>query len=543
VTQWSTSSQADPHPIGLRSLWPKAAFAAPLLVAVAYYLGAEAAFYIGTLSDRIFAPFWPPNVVLFCALLLSEERRWWVFIAAAFPAHVVAELGVGMPAGQLFVAFATNSMVAALNAFALRRLVKGPPWLADLRSASLFILITAGISPAVSALGGAFVQITGGGAFDNYWRFWTDWYFSNVLTSLTLGPVLLAWMDTHPKALAEVPRHRIIEAVLIAIALVIVCTTVFDLGASTLARGFLPVVLYSPLPLALWAALRFGTKGASGAILVLTVSVMWCSLRGHGLFLSADPETNVLELQLFLAGLAIPVLLLGAAIEELRQAERTTRGLAGSVLRAQDEERRRIARELHDSTGQNLIAASMLVDRLRKTVPGPAPATVDQLDKSIHQMIDEVRTVSYVLHPPLLDESGLKDALRVYVEGLYQRAGLTIHLDVASDVGRLPADVELALFRVVQEAVTNVSRHSSGTFARIRLARGTGRGKRGVILTVEDAGKGPAVDRGPAFARTKPSDGVGLASMRERLSQIGGWLDVDFDVAKTTVTAFVPDRP
>jgi integral membrane sensor domain MASE1 len=96
-------------------MWPKAALSAPVLVAVAYYLGAEAAFYIGTLSDRIFAPFWPPNVVLFCALLLATERRWWVFIAAAFPAHVVAELGVGMPAGQLLVAFVTNCMVAALN--------------------------------------------------------------------------------------------------------------------------------------------------------------------------------------------------------------------------------------------------------------------------------------------------------------------------------------------------------------------------------------------------------------------------------------------
>src|SRR5262245_51193377 len=184
----------------------------------------------------------------------------------------------------------------------------------------------------------------------------------------------------------------------------------------------------------------------------------------------------------------------------------------------------------------------MLVDRLRKMVPGSAPAPIDELDKTIHQMIDEVRTVSYVLHPPLLDEAGLKDALRLYLEGLCQRGGLTIHLDVASDVGRLPADVELALFRVVQEALTNVSRHSSGTFARVRLERSVAGGKRGLIVTVEAGGKG-LLDRDAAFARAKPSDGVGLASMRERLNQIGGWLEVDFDVAKTTVTAFAPDRP
>ena len=89
----------------------------PLLVALAYFLGAEAAFFIGTLSDQIFALFWPPNVVLFCALLIVPQRQWWLYIAAAFPAHVIAELGVGMPVPQLLVAFATNCMVALLNAY------------------------------------------------------------------------------------------------------------------------------------------------------------------------------------------------------------------------------------------------------------------------------------------------------------------------------------------------------------------------------------------------------------------------------------------
>src|SRR5262249_24509371 len=100
----------------------------PLLVALAYLLGAEAAFYIGTLSDQIFALFWPPNVVLFCALMIVPQRDWWLYIVAAFLAHVVAERGVGMPAPQLLVAFATNCMVALLNASAVRRFVGDPPW-------------------------------------------------------------------------------------------------------------------------------------------------------------------------------------------------------------------------------------------------------------------------------------------------------------------------------------------------------------------------------------------------------------------------------
>src|SRR5215510_8618318 len=101
-------------------------FSAPVLVAIAYYLGAQAAFYIGTLSDRIFAPFWPPNIILFCTLLLVPKRRWWVYIAAAFPAHLIAEITVAMPAEQSLVAFATNCLVAVLTALGVRRFLKEP---------------------------------------------------------------------------------------------------------------------------------------------------------------------------------------------------------------------------------------------------------------------------------------------------------------------------------------------------------------------------------------------------------------------------------
>src|SRR3977135_1973256 len=113
------------------------AFYRPLLVALAYYLGAEAAFFIGTLSDKIFALFWPPNVILFCALLIVPQRQWWRYIAAALAAHVIAELGVGMPVPQLLLAFATNCMVALLSAYGVRRVVGGPPWFGTFQAATL----------------------------------------------------------------------------------------------------------------------------------------------------------------------------------------------------------------------------------------------------------------------------------------------------------------------------------------------------------------------------------------------------------------------
>jgi signal transduction histidine kinase len=295
------------------------------------------------------------------------------------------------------------------------------------------------------------------------------------------------------------------------------------------------------LPLILWATLRFGARGASTAILVVTLVLVWRTLQGPSLFLGADPETNVLALQVFLMALSIPMLLLGAAIDDLRHAEQTMRHLAGSVLSAQDEERRRIARELHDSTGQNLIAAGMLVDRIRRDLPASAAPPAKQLDDMVQRSIHELRTMSYLLHPPLLDEGGLGLALQHYVDGFCQRSGLAVDLELCPKLDRLPTDVELALFRVVQEALTNVARHSGSKTARIGLSRRIARGQKCIVLTVQDAGRGLPTRRFGLRQSAGPGTGVGLVSMRERLNQIGGWMELESGAEGTTVTAFVPD--
>ena len=516
----------------------------PLLLAVAYFLGAQAAFYIGTLSDQIFALFWPPNVILFCALMIVPQRDWWRYIAAAFPAHVIAELGVGMPVPQLLVAFATNCMVALLNAYAVRRFVGDGPWFGNFRKASVYIVITAGISPAVSALGGAFVPILGGGSYDDYWMFWSHWYLANALPNLTIGPVFLIWMSGGARWSGWRLSRRHIEPAVLAVLLVCICVVAAMAGRLT-TNSLLPAVLFLPLPIVLWAAVRFGEKGASAAVLIVAIILTWRTLHGSGLFPDEDPERSVLALQIFLTGLTIPVLMLGALIDELRGAERTTHALAASLVRAQDEERRRIARDLHDSTGQNLIAATLIAGRLEPLLPASAAPALRQLEDMLQQSIREVRTVSYLLHPPLLDEAGLGLALRYFVEGYTERSGIAVGLHIAPDMERLAPDTELVLFRVVQEALTNVSRHSDSRTARIGLERRSTASGPDVVLTIEDAGKGM-----PNMRRRRPASrmngagtiGVGLASMRERLHQIGGRLEIDSVTGRTTLTAIVPIR-
>jgi integral membrane sensor domain MASE1 len=293
------------------------------IVAIAYYLGAEIAFLIGTLSDRIFAPFWPPNIVLFCALLVTPPRQWWIYIAAALPAHTLAELGVGMPIPQLIVAFATNCLVAIANAFAVRHLMVEPPWFGTVRKTIIYVLITAFLSPAFCALGGAFVQILGGGSIDDYGLFWARWYASNALGSLTLGPIAMICLEstTRPRL---APAGRAVEAAIITAFLIAACIIAFE-DLPSIATGYLPLLLYLPLPIIIWAAVRFGAKGASGAVFVISVVLIWRTLNGPSLFDIGSPEANVFGMQLFLIGLSPPILLLGSAIEETRRAERTTR--------------------------------------------------------------------------------------------------------------------------------------------------------------------------------------------------------------------------
>jgi signal transduction histidine kinase len=757
----------------------------PFLVAVAYYLGAEAAFGIGTLTQQ-FAPFWPPNVVLLCALLMAPKRLWPVLIAAVFPAHVLAEWGMAMPFPQVVAAFGCNVSVAVLNALALMRLVRGPPWLGSLRNASLYILLVVVAIPAVVALAAGFEPMLGDGDPNDYWAFWWRWYLSNALGGLTLTPVFLTvfgerWRD----ALAFPNRWRLFEALALTLCLVAACAVSFDTQLTRMTASWFPVMLYLPLPLVLAVAVRFGVKGASGAILVVTVMILFGAMHGHGPFVGDRPGQNVLSVQLFLAIIAIPTMLLAALVDELRRtndrlsgvldgisdcyytlgrngqitavnancaawwgasttaeligknywqlrggrreqawvrrtirtgvaargevhtadgrwvelhayptasglsvfqheitdrraaelaarrtqellqssldaltaqiaildrtgkiiaanaawhraaealsradewylaganfleecerarphqrtiaaglrrlirdedgefrfeypsdfvegawfqlrgtcfgkgaelrlvvanvdisevkaSEGALRWLTGKLLRLQDEERRRIARELHDSTAQNLLAATLAIGQALRTTPRlkrTAKAALEESRVLIEETQRELRTVSYLLHPPMLDEAGLPPAMRWFCEGFAKRSDIAVELDIAPDVGRLPAEIEATLFRVAQEALTNVHRHSGGTRVRVSLMLGTpSETGPDVMLAVEDDGKGMPRSvlrplEAPAGSGNVKMLGVGLAGMRERLHQFGGRLEIVTGPAGTTVRAVVP---
>lgn len=506
-------------------------------VGAGYYASAQLAFLVGTLSDRIFAPFWPPNVILFCGLLLSPRKQWKGIVAVTFCAHVLAELSVGMPFLQMTVAFVTNCVLAIMNAVVVNRFVGGPPWFGTLRKAAVYILAAGAINPAIAAFGGAFVPYAGGEPLDSYWIYWGNWFVGNALAALTFGPIILGWAEADWRALRLTLDPKRAEAGLFVVALLVVSLISFGLSVRIAPSPFVPVILYLPLPVILWGAVRFGAKGAGGAIFVLALASIWLTLNGLSPFLDNTPETSVAALQLFLIALAVPVILLSATIDQLRHSERATRAMAGSILTAQDDERRRIARDLHDSTGQNLIAANLILGGLKENIAESTLASIKKCSDLVVQSIGELRTHAYVLHPPMLDEGGLPMALPPYVEGFAERTGIDVGLLIAPDIGRVPNEVELLIFRVVQEALSNVQRHSGSATARIQLATRKIGHREIVILTIEDRGKGMNLSQGKSPGKYR---GVGLESMRERVQQIGGRFTVDSRLGRTVLTAMVP---
>jgi PAS domain S-box-containing protein len=218
-----------------------------------------------------------------------------------------------------------------------------------------------------------------------------------------------------------------------------------------------------------------------------------------------------------------------------KRAEEAARHLSARILSLQDEERRRIARGLHDSLGQYLTAIKMSLDLL-STMEGRQAAVASECSEIVDKCLTETRTISHLLHPPLLDEAGLRSALQWYVEGFAQRSDIQIKLDLPAELGRLDTDIETALFRVVQEALTNVHRHSSASEVDIRLFVDT----KHIQLDVSDNGKGIPKDRLQRVRESGSGTGVGLAGMRERVRDLAGSMEIKSDDAGTTIIICIP---
>jgi len=221
---------------------------------------------------------------------------------------------------------------------------------------------------------------------------------------------------------------------------------------------------------------------------------------------------------------------------ELEHRNLEVQELSSRLLQAQDEERRRISRELHDSTGQLLTALNMnlarLIDELGPSHP-EANRILGDTASVVEEMSRQLRTMSYLLHPPLLDEAGLVSAVKWYVEGFAKRSTIEVRLELPEDLGRLPQDMEITIFRLIQESLTNIHRHSGSKTATIRVVRR----EQDVQVEIADEGKGfTSADSGSQT----PRSGVGILGMKERVRRFGGSVDIFSSKAGTCVRAKLP---
>jgi len=231
-------------------------------------------------------------------------------------------------------------------------------------------------------------------------------------------------------------------------------------------------------------------------------------------------------------------------ITERKLVEQELQHLSARLLDLQDQERQRIARELHDGTAQNICAIGLNLEYLMKSLvalPVRFQQAFSECKALCDQSLREIRTLSYMLHPPVLDKAGLHAAVSWYLDGFTKRSGIDVDLIATRDVGRLPPEIEMDLFRVVQECLANVHRHSGSRTAQVWMERQTSQ----VVLRVQDHGRGMPAKTAPG-QWTEPDDsrsfGVGLSGMRQRLRHVGGHLEIFSNNQGTTVTAVVPLR-
>jgi len=535
---------------------------AAIIVAVAYYAGAQIGFAL-TFQPHPVSTLWPPNSILFAALLLSPVRSWWLLLLAAFPAHILVQLHADIPVTMLLSWFVSNCTEALIGALSLRYLLKSEIRFDNTYHVGVFILV-AFLGPFLSSfLDAAFVMLNQFGN-SSYWAVFRMRVLSNVLASLTLIPLILTWWRGGLPSLKQIGWKRYFEIALLDTGLLIVGVFTQKAGSDPT-----PALLYLPLPFLLWAAIRFGPRGSSSVFLVVSFYEIWAAINDRGPFATQSAEQNALSVQLFLILASMPLLFLAALIKEreraqeaahqkeerlelalgvaqqvslkltdsqekLRQSHNQIRNLLGKLIDAQEAERRRISRELHDDLNQKIATLSMSMSQLKRKLPLDETSLVtelDQLRETANELTNDVRTLSHQLHPEVLEHLGLVTALESYISNFKEEEEIDVKLTAEIGAERLPFDISICLYRVVLEALRNVSRHSGATSAAISLKRSDGV----LEVRVSDSGRGFNVET------FKQGGGLGLVSVEERLRLLRGSCEIHSAPERgTTLVARVP---
>ncbi len=395
---------------------------AALLVSVAYYVGAKVGFAL-TFKPHPVSTLWPPNSILFAALLLAPVRWWWFLLLAAFPAHLLTQLNADIPLTMILCWFISNCSEALIGAYIVRSLTRQFR-LDSTYQVAMFIIAVLMAAFLSSFIDAGFVMLNRFGT-TGYWNVFRMRFFSNVLASLTLVPLIMTWARGGTPPLRNAPPTRYLEAVSLAAGLLIVGIVSF--GMSEAGQNTTPALLYLPLPFLLWAAIRFGPRGSSAALMAVSLFAIWGAINNLGPFATQTPEMAALSVQLFLIVAAMTLLFLAAVIRERDESSQRTR----AILRANPDlvflmSRQGVYLDYHVREPSELLVRPELFlgKNVRDVLPPQLVGDVlSALDKSLST--DEVQVLEYSL--PIGNEERHYEARLIGMEG---DKSLTIVRDV-----------------------------------------------------------------------------------------------------------------
>ena len=468
-------------------------------------------------------PLWPGCAILVAVLTLVRTRIWFILVLVSLAGFVLFDLGAGVPVASVAWFIPADTIQVLTAAIGLRYCFGYVPRLNNVTSLAKYGFVAVFLAPFMAAF------ISARGIPGNYWTSWRISFLSEVLAFITLTPAILSWFTEGPAWLQK-PRAYHVEFA----ALTSITGLLSYLAFAADGKINSPALLYSLVPCLLWSAFRFGEIGITSSMIIISFLSVWGLIHGRGPFYALGSENSMLALQLFLIFAATPFLVLTAVVEDRKAAGEQLASLSGRLIEAQEEERKRIAREVHDDYTQRLAMLAIDVERLAESVGDSAEETKRRLREffqSISELGADMHSLSHEMHSSTLESLGLVAGVKAFCHEFAEAEQVRIDFSHENIPRSLRGDVALCLFRIVQEGLRNVKRHSGANKASVRVEYSGGN----VHLTVSDQGKGFDLGTAPA------SSGIGIRSMQERLRLLGGRLQVQSRLMQgTRVDAWLP---
>ena len=498
-----------------------------LLVAISYYVGAKIGFLFKPAEAPI-STFWPPNAMLLAALLLTPRRMWWALVLAVLPAHLLVELQAGVPMARALGWFAGNAGEALLGAICISHFRKQERLFGSLRGLAIFLIFGVVAAPlATSFLDAAVVHLTGRSG--DYWVLWLTRLSSNMIANLTVVPTVFFFLRDGKSWFQKATFARWVESCVLAVGVVFVSVLVFN-REPVPGHHSSTLIFLAPLLFLLWASVRFSSGTLSASILAVSFIASWNAIHGRGLLTAASITESVLYLHILLILFALPAMALSAVIADRRRAEEVLKNTRNQMIHSQEQERYRIARELHGDLAQQLTLLGIEINHL-KTELGPSLwLRLQALHDQLAGISTATRDLSHELYPFTLDYLGLAAALRTLHRRASAHGKMKITFSDQNVPVRLDPVISLCLYRVAQEALQNATSQNEARAVNVELKVEDGR----VWLLIVDDGLGLSAEQ-------LYSGSIGLGSARERVMELNGTFKItSAPEAGTRIEAGVP---